>query len=98
MQSRFDGRSPLQYVEVTEQKRLNEAREKGIPWKKWGPYLSERQWGTVREDYSHDGNAWDYFTHDQARSRVYRWGEDGLAGISDDKQSRRRRQGILLLH
>ena len=87
MQSRFDERSPLQYVEVAEQKRLNEAREKGIPWKKWGPYLSERQWGTVREDYSHDGNAWDYFTHDQARSRVYRWGEDGLAGISDDKQT-----------
>ena len=59
--------SPL--VDVTEQKRLNEAREARIPWKKWGPYLSERQWGTVREDYSTDGNAWDYFTHDQARSR-----------------------------
>ena len=58
----------------------------GVPWKKWGPYLSERQWGTVREDYSDDGNAWDYFSHDQARSRAYRWGEDGLAGISDDKQ------------
>ena len=58
----------------------------GTPWKKWGPYLSERQWGTVREDYSKDGNAWDYFTHDQARSRAYRWGEDGIAGISDDKQ------------
>ena len=72
--------------EVTEQKRLNEARERGIPWKKWGPYLSERQWGTVREDYSQDGNAWNYFSHDQARSRAYRWGEDGLAGISDDKQ------------
>jgi hypothetical protein len=56
------------------------------PWRKWGPYLSERQWGTVREDYSQDGNAWDYFTHDQARSRAYHWGEDGLAGISDDKQ------------
>ena len=55
-------------------------------WKKWGPYLSERQWGTVREDYSQDGNAWDYFSHDQARSRAYRWGEDGLAGISDDRQ------------
>jgi Mannosylglycerate hydrolase MGH1-like glycoside hydrolase domain len=55
----------------------------GVPWKKWGPYLSERQWGTVREDYSPDGNAWDYFSHDQARSRAYRWGEDGLAGISD---------------
>jgi len=65
---------------------LNEAREAGTPWKKWGPYLSERQWGTVREDYSDDGNAWDYFTHDQSRSRAYRWGEDGLAGISDDKQ------------
>jgi hypothetical protein len=78
--------SPLSYIEVTEQKRLNDAREKGIPWKKWGPYLSERQWGTVREDYSKDGNAWDYFTHDQSRSRAYRWGEDGLAGISDDKQ------------
>ena len=56
------------------------------PWKKWGPYLSERQWGTVREDYSQDGNAWDYFSHDQARSRAYHWGEDGLAGISDEKQ------------
>lgn len=73
-------------IDVTEQKRLNETREAGIPWKKWGPYLSERQWGTVREDYSDDGNAWDYFTHDQARSRAYRWGEDGLGGISDDKQ------------
>jgi hypothetical protein len=56
------------------------------PWRKWGPYLSERQWGTVREDYSQDGNAWDYFTHDQARSRAYHWGEDGLAGISDGEQ------------
>jgi hypothetical protein len=73
-------------VDVTEQKRLNEARETGVPWKKWGPYLSERQWGTVREDYSHDGNAWSYFSHDQSRSRAYRWGEDGLGGISDDKQ------------
>ena len=73
-------------VDVAEQKRLNEAREAGVPWKKWGPYLSERQWGTVREDYSNDGNAWDYFTHDQAASRAYHWGEDGLGGISDDKQ------------
>lgn len=72
--------------EVIEQKRLNDAREKGIPWKKWGPYISERQWGTVREDYSEDGNAWDYFTHDQSRSRAYRWGEDGLGGICDEKQ------------
>ena len=55
-------------------------------WKKWGPYLSERQWGTVREDYSATGEAWDYFSHDQARSRAYRWGEDGILGISDDKQ------------
>jgi hypothetical protein len=78
--------SHLSYTEVTEQKRLNEAREKGVPWKKWGPYLSERQWGTVREDYSKDGNAWDYFSHEQSRSRAYRWGEDGLAGYSDDKQ------------
>ncbi|MGE3152262.1 MAG: glucosidase [Nitrospiraceae bacterium] len=69
-----------------EAKRLDAAREENVPWRKWGPYLSERQWGTVREDYSHDGNAWDYFTHDQARSRAYRWGEDGLAGFSDDKQ------------
>ena len=73
-------------VDTNEQKRLNEAREAGIPWKKWGPYLSERQWGTVREDYSPDGNAWDYFTHEESRSRTYRWGEDGLAGFSDDKQ------------
>jgi hypothetical protein len=69
-----------------EQQRLTEARERGVPWRKWGPYLSERQWGTVREDYSEDGNAWDYFSHDQARSRAYHWGEDGLAGFSDDKQ------------
>jgi len=69
-----------------EQQRLDEARNPSTPWKKWGPYLSERQWGTVREDYSENGNAWDYFSHDQARSRAYHWGEDGLAGISDDKQ------------
>lgn len=73
-------------IDVAEQKRLNEARESGVPWKKWGPYLSERQWGTVREDYSESGNAWDYFSHDHARSRAYRWGEDGLGGISDEKQ------------
>jgi hypothetical protein len=86
MKTDVQEKPPLSYVEVTEQKRLNEAREQGIPWKKWGPYLSERQWGTVREDYSHDGNAWDYFSHDQSRSRAYHWGEDGIAGISDDKQ------------
>jgi len=78
--------TPLEYVQVEEQTRLNIAREEGVPWKKWGPYLSERQWGTVREDYSADGNAWDYFSHDQSRSRAYRWGEDGLAGLSDDQQ------------
>ncbi len=69
-----------------EKSRLNEARGNKVPWKKWGPYLSERQWGTVREDYSENGDAWNYFPHDHARSRAYRWGEDGLAGISDDKQ------------
>jgi hypothetical protein len=66
--------------------RLEQARTLRTPWRKWGPYLSERQWGTVREDYSKDGNAWDYFSHDQARSRAYHWGEDGLAGISDENQ------------
>src|SRR5512145_952233 len=69
-----------------EKARLTEAPSTESDWKKWGPYLSERQWGTVREDYSTGGNAWSYFTHDQARSRAYRWGEDGLAGISDDRQ------------
>src|SRR5215471_4777603 len=73
-------------VDTVEQLRLNQAGSDHVPWKKWGPYLSERQWGTVREDYSQDGNAWSYFPHDQARSRAYRWGEDGLGGISDDKQ------------
>ena len=71
---------------TAEHDRLEEARTPGKPWKKWGPYLSERQWGTVREDYSEGGDAWNYFSHDQARSRAYRWGEDGLAGICDDKQ------------
>lgn len=71
---------------TNEQSRLEEERTGKAAWKKWGPYLSERQWGTVREDYSEGGNAWDYFTHDQARSRTYRWGEDGLAGISGDRQ------------
>ena len=71
---------------TAEQQRLNDARLAKLAWKKWGPYLSERQWGTVREDYSEGGDAWNFFTHDHARSRAYRWGEDGLAGISDDKQ------------
>src|SRR6516225_4383686 len=61
---------------TAEQLRLDEARQQEAPWKKWGPYLSERQWGTVREDYSENGDAWNYFSHDQARSRAYRWGED----------------------
>src|SRR6187549_3935988 len=69
-----------------EQTRLQEDREGRAPWKKWGPYLSERQWGTVREDYSPNGDAWNYFTHDHAQYRAYRWGEDGLVGISDDRQ------------
>lgn len=69
-----------------EKRRLREARENGTEWKKWGPYLSERQWGTVREDYSQNGDAWNYFPHDHARSRAYRWGEDGIGGISDDRQ------------
>jgi hypothetical protein len=69
-----------------EELRLQEDRERKANWKRWGPYLSERQWGTVREDYSPNGNAWDSFAHDQARSRAYRWGEDGLGGISDKHQ------------
>src|SRR5213083_2332472 len=71
---------------TAEHLRLEADRVKRLPWKKWGPYLSERQWGTVREDYSEGGDAWQYFSHDQARSRAYRWGEDGLAGFSDDQQ------------
>ena len=69
-----------------EEKRLAEAKEGKANWKKWGPYLAERAWGTVREDYSLNGDAWGYFPHDHARSRVYRWNEDGLAGISDEEQ------------
>jgi mannosylglycerate hydrolase MGH1-like protein len=65
--------------------RLREAREQSIPWRKWGPYLSDRQWGTVREDYSRNGDAWNAFSHDQARSRAYHWGEDGIAGVSDEE-------------
>jgi Mannosylglycerate hydrolase MGH1-like glycoside hydrolase domain len=71
---------------TAEHTRLDETRLQKLPWKKWGPYLSERQWGTVREDYSENGDAWNFFTHDHARSRAYRWGEDGIAGISDDQQ------------
>ena len=71
---------------TVEHARLEDARTGTAAWKAWGPYLSERQWGTVREDYSAGGDAWDYFPHDQARSRAYRWGEDGIAGVSDDRQ------------
>jgi|GEM_PF-3043569 len=61
-------------------------KQNGMKWKKWGPYLTERQWGTVREDYSPNGTAWEYISHDAARSRAYRWGEEGIAGISDERQ------------
>ena len=78
------GETPVPFT--AEEARLAEADAAGVPWRQWGPYLSERQWGTVREDYSSNGDAWSYFTHDQARSRAYRWGEDGIAGVSDDRQ------------
>jgi hypothetical protein len=76
----------MEVNETQEGLRLQEARERRIQWRQWGPYLSERQWGTVREDYSASGDAWNAFTHDQARERAYQWGEDGLAGVSDDQQ------------
>src|ERR1051325_1042488 len=82
-------RKPLQRERrpmTSEELRLQEDRSRKANWKRWGPYLSERQWGTVREDYSAHGTAWEYFPHDHARSRTYRWGEDGLAGFSDDHQ------------
>jgi hypothetical protein len=74
------------HTSTAESQRLQEANTGQMPWHRWGPYLSERQWGTVREDYSSHGTAWEYFPHDHARSRAYRWGEDGLAGMSDDGQ------------
>src|SRR6201987_1839911 len=73
-------------VQSKEDQRLEEDRTRKNYWKRWGPYLSERQWGTVREDYSPGGAAWEYFPHDHARSRAYRWGEDGIGGISDRHQ------------
>ena len=73
-------------LQSTEDQRLEEDRTRKKYWKRWGPYLSERQWGTVREDYSPGGTAWEYFPHDHARSRAYRWGEDGIGGISDRHQ------------
>src|SRR6187401_3819348 len=69
--------------ETTEALRLQRADRGEEAWRRWGPYVSERQWGTVREDYSADGDAWNYLPHDHARSRAYRWGEDGLLGITD---------------
>src|SRR5438046_148139 len=70
-------------TKTAEAARLEESTSRSVHWQRWGSYLSERQWGTVREDYSEHGNCWDYFSHDQARSRAYRWGEDGLLGICD---------------
>src|SRR6266498_325329 len=69
-----------------EDRRLQDTQERKAHWRRWGPYLADRQWGTVREDYSPHGTAWDHFPHDHARSRVYRWGEDGILGISDNHQ------------
>ena len=71
---------------MQEQLRLAEDKDQTAAWKKFGPYLTEREWGTVREDYSADGNAWDYITHDMARSYAYRWGEEGIGGIYDARQ------------
>ena len=71
---------------MQEQKRLQENKEGKINWKKWGPYVTDRQWGTVREDYSENGTAWEFVSHDAARSKAYRWGEEGIAGICDDQQ------------
>jgi len=72
-----------EYQSITEEQKLREDQNRERNWKRWGPYLSERQWGTVREDYSETGDSWRYFPHDHARSRTYRWGEDGLLGITD---------------
>src|SRR6266576_3143332 len=71
---------------TSEEFRLEESRDRKVHWKRWGPYLAERAWGTVREDYSADGSAWEYIPHDHARSRAYRWNEDGIAGICDRHQ------------
>src|SRR5205807_10177662 len=81
MSQRGGGAHPS--VRTAEGRRLDDARL-GVPWRRWGPYVSDRQWGTVREDYSADGDAWDYFPHDHARSRAYRWGEDGIGGFGDE--------------
>src|SRR5580658_3298925 len=80
------GAPKVDQVVDPERGRLDAMRNATQHWRGWGPYVSERQWGTVREDYSEGGTAWDYLTHDMSRSRAYRWGEDGIAGISDSKQ------------
>ena len=82
-------------IQTAEQQRIDAQSNGTAAWRDWGPYLSERQWGTVREDYSADGEAWDYFSHDHARSRAYRWGEDGIAGISDMHPATLLRIGLL---
>src|SRR6266849_5432985 len=82
----IEGHPTMPRIQTTEDRRLEEARIRKKHWKRWGPYLSERQWGTVREDYSPGGTAWEFFPHDHARSRAYRWGEDGIGGISDRHQ------------
>src|SRR5690242_21148555 len=74
-------------AETAEDRRLEDARARRAHWRRWGPYLSERAWGTVREDYSAGGDAWDHLSHEQSRSRAYRWNEDGIAGISDRHQA-----------
>jgi hypothetical protein len=84
MVAKRNARTLVNLADTAEVRRLDEARA-GAPWRRWGPYLSERQWGTVREDYSTYGSAWDYFPHDHARSRAYRWGEDGIGGFGDDQ-------------
>ena len=76
---------PADDIATAELNRLAAAADPTTRWRRWGAYLSERQWGTVREDYSPDGSAWEYLPHDHARSRAYRWGEDGLLGICDDQ-------------
>src|SRR5260370_42450042 len=89
-----EGRATMPRIQTTEDRRLEEARLRKKHWKRWGPYLSERQWGTVREDYRPGGTAWESFPHDHARSRAYRWGEDGIGGISDRHQMMRFRLAL----
>src|SRR5437879_13510348 len=84
MASRRTATPQINSTDTAEAQRLAAVRV-GEAWRRWGPYLSERQWGTVREDYSEHGNAWEYLPHDHARSRTYRWGEDGIAGFGDDQ-------------